>query len=324
MTALVFDERDALPYAAREMRRAPVIKDPTLDRGAQGTRLALLLATVIGSGGVTGCGAPQANPVDFRRAERAVFSAGGQDGVVERLFGAIRPKHRYLVELGAGNGTAGSHSRNLIQNHGWRGLLIEPRPEPAAALHQVYVDAAGVQTRHAGIYPGDIEMILKDANVPQDPDLLVVTLQGNDWYVWRAIQDFRPRVVQIEYNAAFVPPQPMVIDYHPLNYWDGSLYFGASIQSLFELGQRKGYELVYADQGGTTLFFVDRPYYSLFGLTENDPGSLFVPRAGFPRIEAATLWRFVRPDGRPWEEQATELVVKDVRIPRTFVVGERP
>ena len=34
------------------------------------------------------------------------------------------------------------------------------------------------------------------------------------------------------------PTQTMVIEYHPYNYWDGSLYFGASIQSLYDLGRR--------------------------------------------------------------------------------------
>jgi hypothetical protein len=261
-------------------------------------------------------------PVDLSRSERSVLSPAGQDGVLETLFEIIEPTHRYLVDLGAGDGLRGSCSRNLIAHHGWRGLLVEPTAARGAALNETYASQESVQTLQAGVYPGDIEILLERARVPRDLDLLIVTLRGNDWYVWRAIQDFRPKVVQIEYNAAFVPPQTMVIEYHPLNYWDGSLYFGASIQSLYDLGRQKGYELVYADRSGTTLYFVDQRYFPRFGMADNDPAKLFVAREGFPRITASTLWRFVRPDGRPWEEAGAELVRKDVRIPRAFVVGE--
>jgi hypothetical protein len=262
---------------------------------------------------------PRAN---LAQLEHSVFSPAGQDGVLEGVFEIIEPTHRYLVDLGASDGAAGSCSRNLIANHGWRGLLVEPSPDLAPALAERYAGQDGVRTLQADIFPGDIEILIERAEVPRDPDLLIVALQGNDWYVWRAIQDFRPKVVQIEYNAAFAPPQTMVVEYHPLNYWDGSLYFGASIQSLYELGQRKGYELVHADRSGTALYFVDRRYFPRFGIVNNTPVKLFVPRDGFPLITPGTLWRFVRPDGRPWKEEEAELVRKDVRIRRTFVVGE--
>ncbi len=280
------------------------------------------VAAAVGVGVASGCRSPDRPSVGLSQSERSVFSPAGQDGILEAVFEIIEPTHRYVVDLGAGDGLNGSSSRNLIANHGWRGLLVEPPGDLGAALSGNYADRPSVQTLRAGIYPGDVELLLEQARVPRDLDLLIVTLRGNDWYVWRAIQEFRPKVVQIEYNAAFVPPQTMVVEYHPLNYWDGSLYFGASIQSLSELGGRKGYELVYADQSGTTLYFVDRSYFPRFGIEDNDPGTLFVPRPGFPQIRASTLWRFVRPDGRPWEDSESELVRKDIQIRRTFVVGE--
>jgi hypothetical protein len=259
---------------------------------------------------------------DLAQAERSVFSPAGQDGVLEKVFEIIEPTHRYLVDLGAGDGVAASCSRNLIANHGWRGLLVEPDPDLAAALGRTYAGQDAVQTLEAGFFPGDVEILLERADVPRDLDLLIVTLHGNDWYVWRAIQEFRPKVVQIEYNAAFAPPQTMVIEYHPLNYWDGSIYFGASIQSLYALGQRKGYELVYAERSGTTLYFVDRRYFSRFGIVNNDPVGLYVPRNGFPLITAGRVWSFMDSDGRPLGEAGVDLLRKNVHIRRTFVVGE--
>jgi len=261
--------------------------------------------------------------VDLARAERSVFSPAGQDGILEAVFRIIEPTHRYLVDLGAGDGVTGSSSRNLILNQGWRGLLVESESEAGATLGESFTGRPGVQTLQAGIFPGDIELILERAGVPRDLDLLVVGIASNDWYVWRAIRSFRPKVVQIEYNAAFVPPQTMVIEYHPYNYWDGSLYFGASIQSLYNLGQRKGYELVHADRSGTTLYFVDRPYFRRFALRDNRPRKLYVPRADFPLITPGDVHQLVHPDGRPRDRSATDLVRRGVRVERYFVVGER-
>src|SRR6185503_9685253 len=92
--------------------------------------------------------------------------------------------------------------------------------------------------------------------------------------------------------------QHMVIDFHPLNYWDGSDYYGASLQSLYELGKRKGYELIYCERNGATAFFVDGKYYRRFGLADNSPAHLYRP----PQFGLTSGGR--APNGRghpPWE-----------------------
>ena len=105
--------------------------------------------------------------------------------------------------------------------------------------------------------------------------LLTIDIDSNDYYVWRAITRFKPKVVVIEYNAVFPPPIRAVVDFHPMNYWDGSDYYGASLQSLFDLGKAKGYELVYANSFGTTAFFVAAEYFPRFGITDNSPEQIY-------------------------------------------------
>lgn len=282
----------------------------------------LAIVAAVATWAVAGYRIMMVRSVDLAKAERSVFSPAGQDGILETIFQVIEPTHRFVVDLGAGDGIEGSSSRNLIVNHGWRGLLIEPATDAAAALAQNYASNGGVETIQAGIFPGDIEILLERAEVPRNLDLLIVALESNDWYVWRAIRDFRPKVVQIQYNAAFVPPQTMVIEYHPLNYWDGSIYFGASIQSLFNLGQSKGYELVYADRSGTTLYFVESRYFGRFDVADNRPVRLFVPRNGFPLITPSLVFSYMGPDGRPLRQEDAELVHRDLVVERYFVVGE--
>jgi len=262
-------------------------------------------------------------PETFRPLERSVFSAAGEDGVLETLFQAIPPRHRFLVDLGAGDGVQHSSSRNLLVNHGWRGLLVEPREPLASRLLANYEGNDRVTPlTSVGIDAGDIEIVLGRNGVPRDLDLLIIGLRANDWYVWRALSDFRPTVVQIQYNAAFVPPQTMVIEYHPSNYWDGSIYFGASIQSLYNLGKRKGYELVYAESSGTNLFFVEAGHYRRLGIRDNSPLAMYRPCPTLPRIFPATLWEWVDADGSPKAPSEKELPLPSARVPRQYVLGE--
>ncbi|MFP6625297.1 MAG: hypothetical protein VCC20_17605, partial [Myxococcota bacterium] len=136
-------------------------------------------------------------------------------------------------------------------------------------------DYPQVKTLQAWVWPGNVEILFEEAGVPKDFDLLVIDIDSNDYYVWRAIQSFRPKVVMIEINPWFPPPQLMVIDFHPMNHFDRSDYYGASIQSLQKLGKKKGYELIHHVSDGPNILFVDKKYFPRFGIRDNSPTTLF-------------------------------------------------
>jgi hypothetical protein len=285
-------------------------------------RLSIAILCVLAAWGVLAYRLLQRRPVDLQAFERSVFSPAGEDGVLEKIFEIVPPATHFLVDLGAGDGVSGSSSRHLIADKGWSGLLVENGEKTAAELAARYAQAKGIKTLRTLIDPGDIEIVLDRNGVPRDLDLLIIGLRSNDWYVWRAIRDFRPKVVQIQYNAAFVPPQTMVIEYHPLNYWDGSIYFGASIQSLYNLGQGKGYQLVYANQAGTNLFFVEAQYLKRFGVDDNSPWHLYRGCKALPQILPSQVWDYVKENGQPMAPSDGDLVVNNVHIPRTYVLGK--
>ena len=75
----------------------------------------------------------------------------------------------------------------------------------------------------------------------------------------------------------------MVIDFHPMNYWDTNTYeyVGASISSLDRLAKKKGYELLYCMKPmSPNCFFVDAQYAPLFGIEDNSPEAIWPPRMG--------------------------------------------
>ena len=218
-----------------------------------------------------------AEPVDFLAEERAVFSSAGEDGVIEKIFSIIEPTTKYSVEFGAGNGIRASNTRNMIINDGWSSLQIEGDPARARELAKNFNAFPKVKAVEAWVWPGNIEILFEENGVPRDFDFLVIDIDSNDYYVWRAIQSFRPKVVMIEVNGRYPPPEKWVIDFHPMNYWDGTGYVGASLQTLTDLGKKKGYELIYQIKGGGNAFFVDAKYLPLFGIRDNSASAIYSP-----------------------------------------------
>ena len=45
-----------------------------------------------------------------------------------------------------------------------------------------------MQTVQAAVEPATIEELLRGAGVPQEPDLLVIDVDGNDYWIWRALE----------------------------------------------------------------------------------------------------------------------------------------
>ncbi len=236
------------------------------------TLLAVLTAAicVVSAGG--------AFAIDLSKYEKQIYSQEGEDGVIEKLFEIIKPTSRYAVEFGADDGIRGSNTRNLFLRHKWSGLLIEGDEKAAKEMERNYSKLPRVKTMQSWVWPGNFEILLEQAGAPKDMDFLSIDIDSNDYYVWKVLHDFRPKVVLIEFNASFAPPQRFVVNYHPYNYLaDSSDYFGASIQSLYELGKKKGYELVYCDKNGINLFFVDKKYFPLLGIKDNSPVTIYRP-----------------------------------------------
>ena len=105
----------------------------------------------------------------------------------------------------------------------------------------------------------NVETLFEKHRVPEAFDLLSIDIDGNDYWVWKAITRYRPRVVVIEYNAAIPPSESRAISYDPRFRWDAMTnYFGASLLALQRLGAQKGYVLVGCERSGTNAFFIQR------------------------------------------------------------------
>ena len=87
-------------------------------------------------------------------------------------------------------------------------------------------------------------------------DFLSIDIDGNDYWIWKAITDYKPRVIVIEYNAHLGPTEPLVMPYDPKWVWDRGMHFNSSLKAYELLGKEKGYSLVYCNIVGNNAFFV--------------------------------------------------------------------
>jgi hypothetical protein len=88
-------------------------------------------------------------------------------------------------------------------------------------------------------------------------DFLSIDIDGNDYYVWRALAHLRPRVVCIEYNACMGPAADWKLQYDPsFRFTHNTMIYGASLKALQRLGDELGYRLVGCGYSGVNAFFV--------------------------------------------------------------------
>jgi hypothetical protein len=202
-------------------------------------------------------------PGKLNRFEHQVFSQYGEDGILEEIFRRIGCGPRYFVEFGVGDGTENNTVALLFQ--GWRGLWLEGNPRSARAIRSHFprvLSNSQLLFSETFLTAENIAGHFEKAGVPQEFDLLSIDVDGNDYHLWWALREYRPRVVVIEYNAIFSPNISWTLPYDPATVWDKSSWTGSSLQALFELGASLGYELVGCNFSGVNAFFVRRDLVS--------------------------------------------------------------
>ncbi len=199
----------------------------------------------------------------INKYEAKIFSQNGEDGILLYLFSMIGTPTRRFVELGIGDGRQ-CNTANLSINFGWNGLLVDAKAQNVSAARKYYQQnlgerAADVRILHTRASMENINEALKNNGFVGEIDLLSIDIDGNDYWLWQAIEVISPRIVVIEYNASFGNTKPITIHYDP----DFSLsrahpsgfYYGASLPALAKLAEKKGYVLLGCETAGVNAFF---------------------------------------------------------------------
>ena len=193
----------------------------------------------------------------LNKYEYQVYSQNGEDGIIQEIFRRIGTTSKFFVEFGASNGIECNTLLLLVQR--WKGCWLDGSEENIKFIRKKFGFLIGTQlsVMKSFITAENIEDSFSALQVPEELDLLSIDIDGNDYWVWKAISRYRPRVVIIECNPLFPPPIEFIIPYGADKiYSPNTSHSGASLKSLEILGREKGYALVGCNFLGGNAFFV--------------------------------------------------------------------
>ncbi|MCB1774569.1 MAG: FkbM family methyltransferase [Gammaproteobacteria bacterium] len=206
------------------------------------------------------------NPTWLLDFKHNVYSQGGEDGVLSAILDRLPDTDRWCVEFGAWDGIHLSNVRNLIQERDYSAVMIEGSHTRSEELRSNYADNPRVFPVNAfvGFTAADgLDRILADTPITRDFDLLSIDIDGNDYHVWKAVGEYRPKVVCIEFNQTI----PTGVEF--VQPADPAVNQGSSVSAMVALGREKGYQLVCVLD--LNAIFVRDDYFPLFEIQDNSP-----------------------------------------------------
>lgn len=236
------------------------------------------------------------------------YSQNREDGILLFLFAVLGTTDRMAVEICAGDGIE-CNSANLVLNHGWSALLVDGDERRVRRGREFYARRRETQVwgptlAQRWITAENVNDVLVEHGVEGEIDLLGLDLDGVDWWVWRALDVVRPRVVVLEYQDIWGPERAVTVPY------DAGFraefrgrepdYAGGSLAAFVELGRQKRYRLVGCEPLGFNAFFV-RDGIGDEVLPEIDPATCF----HHPKVERGRHERLPRVEHLEWVDVAT-------------------
>jgi len=197
---------------------------------------------------------------DLGDVEFRVCSQWGEDGIVEWLCNKLPDIPRSFVEFGVEN-YAEANTRFLIENRGWRGLVLDGDKAQIESLrHQALYWRHDLTATSAFVTAENINSLILDNGFNGPIGILSVDIDGNDYWVLNAIDCIDPAIIICEINGVFgdlravtVPYRP---DFHRLDAHYSGQYFGCSIAAARKLCTKKGYSFIGTNTNGVNAFFV--------------------------------------------------------------------
>lgn len=243
-----------------------------------------------------------AAPLPFSEVGFSCFSQFDEDGILHYIFSRIGTTNKVVVEMCAGNGLE-CNAANLIINHGWIGYLFDGDQHNVAIGRRFF--ARHRLTRQwppafnqAWINAENVNGLLQEAQVPAgEIDLLSLDIDGMDYWVFKAIEWIRPRVIVAETLSCAGPDRSITCPYDPNFVCSVPDYQGASLLAMTRLAQQKGYRLVGTHQYGFNAFFV-----------RNDIGTAILPEVkvadcfSHPYAQDAIRNRWPKVKDQRWQE----------------------
>jgi hypothetical protein len=216
---------------------------------------------------------------NFSEVEFQVFSQWGDDGIIQFLINKIEIPHKTFIEFGVENYKE-SNTRFLLINNNWSGYVIDGSKENVQYIKDDIVSwACELYAEAAFITAENINELLKKPGFDAEIGILSVDIDGNDYWVWKAIDCINPVIVIAEYNSLFGKNNAWTVPYDPSfvrsEKHNSILYYGASLKALQLLANEKDYVFIGCNSKGNNAYFLRQDKLGNFKAKTIDEG--FVP-----------------------------------------------
>ena len=202
------------------------------------------------------------NKENINEYEFKCFSQWGEDGIIDYLVSNLSIDNKTFIEFGVENYSE-ANTKFLLMSKNWDGFILDSSTKNIEDIKNSDIYWKYSLTAKTNfITKENINSILEESHFKKKVGLLSIDIDGNDYWVWKEINDFDPSIVVIVYNARFGKEKTYVVPYkknferRKIHY--SGIYYGASIQALIKLGKEKGYAFVCCNTGGNNAFFVKK------------------------------------------------------------------
>lgn len=191
-----------------------------------------------------------------------VFSQFDEDGVILFLLAAVGTGTRRFVDLGAADGVHASNTANLALNFGFDGVFVESRESLVAngiRFYGAHPDTSGSPPAFVcdWITRDNVNALVSGAGFTGEVDLLSIDIDGNDYWVWEALDCVDPRLVVIETHTE-LGTEDSIAPYDPAFDWrtaPADAPIGASPAAVTRLAGERGYRPVGANLYGFNVVY---------------------------------------------------------------------
>jgi hypothetical protein len=197
---------------------------------------------------------------NIQEYEFQVYSQWGDDGIIQFLIRYLDIDDKRFVEFGVENYKE-CNTRFLLVNNNWTGLVMD-----GSAMNVKQIKDEEIYWKYnltacsEFVTAENINGLLSKNGFAGDLGLLHIDIDGNDYWVWKAIEVSKPIIVIVEYNSVFGFDNPWTIpytqDFVRTTFHQSNLYFGASILSLCDLAKEKGYIFIGCNSNGNNAYFI--------------------------------------------------------------------
>jgi len=201
--------------------------------------------------------------------EVKIFSQWGEDGILDFLCAKLEIDRPRIIEIGVGDFSE-CNSRYLIYSR-------------SASVVAVDIDeklSSSLAIRHAAwrtsltplIYEANSDnarsLISKSREILDEIDILIIDIDGIDFWVLRELNLEEVKVIVVEYNSFFGSSASVSVpnfeNFNRYKYHHSGAYYGASLGAFHNFLSQSGYTFLGVNRQCTNAFFVNTEFRNLF------------------------------------------------------------